>query len=134
MTDTERAALHALCFDAAPRPWGAAEFAGFRADARVVECETAAGFILARVVADVAEILTLAVYPEHRRHGVARAMLASIESQARAKGAAEMFLEVADDNIAARNLYESAGYAQTGFRANYYRANRSAIVLKKQLG
>ncbi len=134
MTDEERAALHALCFDGVPRPWNAAEFAEFRLDARVVDCETAHGFILARVVAEEAEILTLAVHPDARRQGEGRALLAAIESKT---AAGEFFLEVRDDNIAARALYESAGYSSAGHRKNYYQANgrrsSSAIVLKKRL-
>lgn len=134
MTDAERAALHALCFDGAPRAWSAAEFAEFRGDARVIDCETAHGFILARIVAGEAEILTLAVHPDARRKGEGRQLLAEIESES---NAGVIFLEVRDDNIAAKALYESAGYVSAGYRKNYYSAGgkrgSSAIVLKKRL-
>jgi [ribosomal protein S18]-alanine N-acetyltransferase len=137
MTDEEMAALHALCFDGTPRAWSAAEFAEYRADTRVLVCEAASGFVIARVVADEAEILTLAVHPDARRLGLASALLAEVESQAGAKGAVTMFLEVRDDNLAAKALYDSAGYVSAGYRKNYYQAagrqSSSAIVLKKRL-
>ncbi len=137
MTDAQRAALHALCFDGTPRAWSAAEFGEYRADVRVITCETARGMIVARVVADEAEILTLAVHPAARRNGVARELLAEAEKQVLALGAKQMFLEVRDDNLAAKALYDSAGYVSAGYRKNYYRAagrqSSSAIVLKRRL-
>ncbi len=137
MTDDERAALHGLCFADTPRAWNAAEFAAYRADPNVLTCESPFGFVLARVVADQAEILTLAVHPDARRKGEARALLHEVEALARARGAKEMFLEVRDDNLAAKQLYDSAGYTAAGYRKNYYQAagrqSSSAIVLKKRL-
>ncbi len=138
MTDAERAALHALCFDGAPRPWNVAEFAEYRTDRNVLACESPFGFVLARVVAEQAEILTLAVHPDARRRGEGRALIHEAEALAQARGAKQMFLEVRDDNTAAKALYESAGYVSAGYRKNYYQAagrqGSSAIVLKKLFG
>ncbi|MDO9503152.1 GNAT family N-acetyltransferase, partial [Falsiroseomonas sp.] len=64
-----------------------------------------AGFVLARVAADEAEILTLAVVPGARRAGLGSALLAEAMAGARARGAAALFLEVSDRNQAARGLY-----------------------------
>ncbi|MEM6619932.1 MAG: GNAT family N-acetyltransferase [Pseudomonadota bacterium] len=84
-----------------------------------------------------AEILTLAVAPDARRQGIARALLALGETQARARGVAEMFLEVAQDNHPALALYRGTGYREAGVRKDYYQGPRgarvSALVLKKAL-
>ena len=95
-----------------------------------------AGFILCRVIAGEAEVLTLAVRPEHRRRGVGGALLAAAEAIA-SKTATAMFLEVAADNIGAIALYERAGYAAVGRRAGYYArragAGADAVVMRRAL-
>ena len=96
-----------------------------------------AGFILCRVIAGEAEVLTLAVQPKYRRRGVARALLAAAEGAA-ALTATSMFLEVAADNAGAIALYEAAGYAPVGRRAAYYarpsgEGAADAIVMRRPL-
>src|SRR5262249_49156882 len=65
---------------------------------------TAGGMILARMAADEAEILTLAVAPEARRQGCGLALLRAAEAHARAAGARAMFLEVSTSNTPALAL------------------------------
>ncbi len=91
------------------------------------------GFVLARVAADEAEILTLAVMPPGRRAGLGRALLAAAMAEARARGASAMFLEVAEENTAARALYADAGFAAVGTRPNYYPGGAAALVLRARL-
>jgi len=91
------------------------------------------GMVLARVAADEAEILALAVIPRARRQGRAAALLAAAEEQAAAGGARTMYLEVADHNGAARALYARAGYVPAGRRRGYYRDGSDALVLRKPL-
>ncbi len=91
------------------------------------------GFVLARVASDEAEILTLAVSPEARRSGLGRALLAAAMAEARARGAASMFLEVAAANEAALALYADAGFTQVGTRPNYYPGGAAALVLRASL-
>jgi ribosomal-protein-alanine N-acetyltransferase len=79
------------------------------------------GFILDLVIAAEAEILTLAVSPDCRRQGVGRALLADLFERAWRRGAHAIGLEVAADNAAARQLYESCGFSPTGRRRGYYR-------------
>ena len=69
--------------------------------------------ILARVAADEAEILTLAVHPASRRRGLGRRLLAPGDAHRRRRGAAAMFLEVAAD----QRTPPSALYAARGLRA-----------------
>ncbi len=91
------------------------------------------GMVLARVAADEAEILALAVVPAARRQGLGAALLAAAEARAAGRGAAVMYLEVAERNAAARALYAHASYAFAGRRHGYYRDGGDALVLKKRL-
>lgn len=91
------------------------------------------GMVLARVAADEAEILALAVIPPARRQGRGAALLAGAEARAAAGGARTMYLEVADRNGAARALYARAGYVPAGRRRGYYRDGDDALVLRKPL-
>ena len=102
------------------RPWSLREFAELLESPHVLALGDGRAFILARVIADEAEILTIATDPAHRRHGLARSLLAQFHAAAQKRGATCAFLEVAADNDAARALYEAAGYRQTGQRRAYY--------------
>lgn len=92
-----------------------------------------AGFVLARVAAAEAEILTIAVLPEARRAGRGGQLLDAAVDDARQAGAAALFLEVASDNTAAITLYGSRQFHPVGRRANYYGENRDATVLRRDL-
>ena len=92
------------------------------------------GMLLARVAADEAEILTLAVAPGARRHGFARTLMVAAMARAAAAGAAAMLLEVAETNAPALALYESLGFAAVGRRRDYYGPGQDALVLRAPLG
>ena len=120
--------LHAQCFP--HRPWSADEFS----DLKKSGCDIIAsqnGFIVWRVVADEAEIITIGVAPDARRGGIATAMLTLADSDARAHGARRMILDVAEDNTAARKLYESLGYSIDGRRPKYYDGTDAILMSKK---
>jgi ribosomal-protein-alanine N-acetyltransferase len=91
-----------------------------------------AGLMLGWVVRDEAEILTMAVGPDHRRRGVGRALLDAALEVASARGAAAIFLEVREDNEAARALYAQAGFTEAGRRQGYY-SGVDALVLRRNL-
>jgi [ribosomal protein S18]-alanine N-acetyltransferase len=91
------------------------------------------GFVLARAAAGEAEILTLAVVPAARRQGVGSALLAGAMAAACARGAAEMFLEVAASNAAAHALYAGLGFTEVGRRPRYYADGADAFVLRRTL-
>jgi ribosomal-protein-alanine N-acetyltransferase len=131
-------ALHARAF---AQPWAAAEIerlmrimGGFAVMAEDAELQ---GFILARTVADEAEILTLAVAPAFRRLGVGRSLVEAAAAEAARRGARTLFLEVADDNPGAIALYATSGFAQAGQRRAYYARPGSspvdALVLRRPL-
>jgi len=94
------------------------------------------GFILIRIAAQEAEILTLATASPHRRHGVARALVRGAAELAAIGGAEVLFLEVAEDNDAALALYDSEQFADVGRRAGYYArgvGRLDARVLRRDL-
>lgn len=92
------------------------------------------GLVLARVAGGEAEILTLAVVPAARRHGVAAGLLQAAIVRLVASGAAVAFLEVSVENTAALRLYLRQGFAQTGRRPAYYSDRSDALVLRMDLG
>jgi ribosomal-protein-alanine N-acetyltransferase len=96
----------------------------------------AIGFVLARQAAEEAEVLTIASLPEHRRRGVATALIAAVAAVARNSGARTLFLEVAEDNAAARALYAREGFEEIGRRKAYYPRGPAAVdalVLRRDL-
>ncbi|GGO54694.1 ribosomal-protein-alanine N-acetyltransferase [Roseovarius pacificus] len=137
MTPEALAGLHGRAFAGQGRAWSAGEFAGLLDSPLVFAVGDARGFALGRVIAGEAELLTIATAPEARRQGVGRGTLALFEAEAVARGAGTVFLEVAEDNTAARGLYAVTGYEQAARREGYYpRANGSAadaLILRKAL-
>jgi ribosomal-protein-alanine N-acetyltransferase len=95
------------------------------------------GFILSRLAADEAEILTVAVETASRRKGVGRALIGEALRQASNAGAKTMFLEVGKDNAPALALYERLGFVKVGERAGYYRradgTRAAAVIMRKAL-
>jgi ribosomal-protein-alanine N-acetyltransferase len=93
----------------------------------------AKGFILARQTLDEAEILTLAVNPAARRRGIGAALVRTALAAVGAAGAKEMFLEVAEANEAAIDLYVAAGFKKVGLRRDYYAPGAHALVMRRSL-
>lgn len=95
------------------------------------------GMAICRVAADEAELLTIAVDPDHRRRGAGRLLLKAVIDRVRGAGAATIFLEVSADNPAARCLYESFGFGAVGHRAAYYardgRPPADALIMRLAL-
>ena len=82
--------------------------------------DVAEGMVLFRQAADEGEILTLAVTPAARRRGCATALMGAVFGLCAGKGIERLFLEVAEDNVAARALYGALGFTQAGCRNAYY--------------
>ncbi len=121
--------LHQSCFP--HKPWSASDFADLKkSGCEIIVSEN--GFAVWRTVADEAEIITIGVAPDARRGGIASAMLGIIENDIRKHNATKIFLEVAADNIAAKNLYKNNGYSVIGTRPKYY-DGIDAILMAKDL-
>lgn len=95
------------------------------------------GLALSRASDDEAEILTIAVVPGSRRGGTGRLLLAAVEELCRDQGARRLCLEVAVDNVAARRLYEDAGFAVRSRCDGYYESPNGGqvdgLVMSKDL-
>jgi ribosomal-protein-alanine N-acetyltransferase len=88
------------------------------------------GYCSGWVIFDELHVNNLAVQPDRRGQGVARALLAFVLADAERDGARRATLEVRRSNDAARRLYEGAGFVVTGIRAQYYRAPiEDALIL-----
>jgi ribosomal-protein-alanine N-acetyltransferase len=68
------------------------------------------------------------VPPAARRRGIGRSLVAAACRRAEDSGAAAVFLEVAEDNPAARALYARCGFDPVGRRPGYYRRPSGAAV------
>lgn len=89
-----------------------------------------AGYLIGRELAGTGEVLNLAVSPDFRRRGVARALLRAGLALLRKHRVEEVFLEVRESNRSAQALYLSSGFKPVGQRAAYYRnPQEDALVL-----
>lgn len=89
-----------------------------------------AGYLIGREVAGSGEVLNLAVSPDFRRRGVARALLRAALAMLRKRNVDEVFLEVRESNRSAQALYLSSGFRPVGQRSAYYRnPKEDALVL-----
>jgi tRNA threonylcarbamoyladenosine biosynthesis protein TsaB len=132
--------LHALSFD---HPWDGESIRklmgmpGALALVAVSHLGKPLGFLLARAAADEAEILTLAVAPRCRRRRIGLRLLAGAAEMLAAAGAQRLHIEVARSNIPAARLYETAGFAVSGSRRNYYAKSdgtyEDAVMMSRSL-
>lgn len=136
MTAAEMARLHATAFTT-PRPWSEAEISDLLASPFCFALTEPGGFLLGRVVAGEAELLTIAVAPAARRQGLGRKLAQGFLDRARHQGAESAFLEVAAGNDAARALYAAIGFSPAGKRRGYYQrpdgTTDDALILVRTL-
>jgi len=131
------AAIHAACF---AKGWDAAEIGQFLGVpgclallASTSRAQAPQGFLIVRSAGDEAELLTLAVDPACRRLGLARALLGAAASALRGAGTKRLFLEVDEENSAARGLYQSLGAVVVGRRPRYYEHGADADIFSLAL-
>ena len=114
------------------RPWAPEDFR--TDDCLVAEIEgRIVGFLVSRQTFPAAageraerEILNLAVKREHRRKGIATALLQQEFSRR-----AIYFLEVRESNLAAQDLYHKLGFIEVARRPEYYESPvETAIVMQ----
>ena len=93
----------------------------------------AALVMLVRSQSTVARIYSLVVAPEFRGRGVASALIARAENDARRLGRVQVSLEVRQDNTPALRLYERLGYRVHRALPQYYDDGAAGLRLRKQL-
>ena len=120
-----------------PQPWSEAvwreEIAGaFGLYLVLEERGELSGFVGVKRVADEAHVMTLAVRPAGRRRGLGRALVDAALGSPALAGVSRVHLEVRPSNGAARALYASLGFVETGVRRNYY-GDEDALLMTLDL-
>lgn len=93
-----------------------------------------AGFLIARQVADQAEVLNIAVQAKSRRAGQGSALLLAALDEFQRQGVNRVFLEVRASNQAAIALYKKHGFVPTSTGKRYYRdPEEDAVVMEKKV-
>ncbi len=128
------AALHQRCFDPG---WNGAAFQSLLGSPGVSlilaqqagDRDQLAGLLLARAVADEAEILTLCVDSRHRGKGIGVQLVNRMIADLGKWGTKAYFLEVAQTNHVALKLYEQCGFQMIGHREAYYADGQTAVTM-----
>ncbi len=120
-----------------PRPWSEAVwreefYSPFGLYLILEERSSLSGFIGLKLISDEAHVMTIAVCPERRRQGLARTLIKAAFGEPASAGARHVYLEVRPSNLAARTLYASLGFAETGVRRGYY-GDEDALLMTLDL-
>ena len=125
------------------RGWGADDFAAMLQDRGILAhairrrpTAPIAGFVVSRLAADEAEILSIAVTQRLRGRGYGgRLITAHVQDLMRA-GIRQVFLEVEAENQAALTLYGHSGFTPIGRRKGYYKTaagTADAVMMRRTL-
>lgn len=91
------------------------------------------GYAGIKPVIDEGYITNVAVFPEHRRKGVAKAIMQGIDNLAKERELSFVSLEVRASNTPAISLYTDFGYKKEGERKNFYQSpTENAIIMTKR--
>lgn len=116
------AELERLCFS---EPWSERSLALLLAEGNlglaVADGDRVLAYVGMTTVLDEGSVTNVATHPEARRRGYGRALIRALLEIAREMGLTQIFLEVRESNLAARALYESAGFTVCGIRRGFYR-------------
>lgn len=134
------AALHAASFH---RGWSEDEIERLLLDRSILTHRATvrrrlAGFIMSRIVAGEAEILSVAVNSGQQGRGLAQSLLRLHLGRLAGLGVKTVFLEVDEHNEPAIKLYRGTGFYEVGRRTGYYPGGPSgpsnALTLRRDLG
>jgi len=123
-------------------PWTRGNFldslrAGYEMQGLLAPQSGLIGYFIAMQGAGELHLLNISVVPAEQRQGHARYMLDELRALARARAAAQLWLEVRVSNERARALYERYGFRNTGLRRGYYpalgRKREDAVVMSLQI-
>ena len=85
------------------------------------------GYLLATIIDDEAEILSIGVTPDRQRQGVGKRLLQYFFEHGASQNMTRVVLEVAEDNLSALGLYRDFGFAEFGRRTDYYKQGNQKI-------
>ncbi len=128
------AELEAACFSS---PWSEAavlsshnegiRFFIYEKDGKTV------GYVGLQRVLDEGYITNIAVSPDCRRQGIAKALLSELDRLAESLSLSFISLEVRGSNSAAISLYTALGYKREGIRRGFYdNPKEDAIIMTKR--
>ena len=136
MNPFEMAKLHSLS-GSQTRPWSEIEYKKLLETTTSRLFYTENGFLVGRVIERDAEILNVVIHPDYRRLGKASKLICMFEKEAKNAGSSRCFLEVAESNNSAKELYKALGYLKVGQRNNYYKfidgRKDDAAILSKEI-
>ena len=133
------AQLHGASFH---RGWGEGEFEAMLSERntlvhRLRQGRKVIGFAVSRMAADEAEILSIAIDATQRGRGLSRNLLLTHMGHLAGRGVRTIFLEVEENNLPARRLYERAGFGVVGRRERYYQQpggeQLNALLMRRDL-
>ena len=133
------ARLHAASFH---RGWGDGEFEQMLHEEntlihRLRQGRHLIGFAASRLAVDEAEILSIAVAPEQRGRGLSRDLLLTHLGHLAGRSVRTVFLEMEENNMPARRLYDRTGFTVVGRRERYYKeandVELNALIMRRDL-
>lgn len=135
------AALHKASFS---RGWDQPEVARMLSECGILSdgvflggSHSPGGFVMSRLAADEAEILTICLASDQRQRGFGAMLLQQHMANLVRRGTSALFLEVDEGNEAALQLYRRFGFVKVGERPGYYRkadgTRALALILRRKL-
>jgi [ribosomal protein S18]-alanine N-acetyltransferase len=122
-----------------PTPWSRSMFAGEISKPSSIclgafdaETHELLGYLIISRYVDAWHVMNVAVEPDHRRRGIATALLDRLFELTAEDGRRGYTLEVRVSNTQAIALYERLGFQARGIRRGYYTDNREdALIMWK---
>ena len=94
-------------------------------------------YYLSTISADCADIIAIGTHRDWQRRGFGRIMLEHLIGVTERQHVEKTLLEVAADNMPARQLYDSCGFVEIGCRKNYYKRGETrcdAVIMARLRG
>ena len=129
------AALEALCF---ADPWSERSVSSELSNPLslwlvAIEDNEAVGYVGSQTVMGETDMMNVAVHPDYRRRGIARALIEALVRALKERESYSLTLEVRVSNMPAIALYADMGFLEVGRRRNYYRnPKEDALILRKE--
>ena len=101
-------------------------------NSKYIEVDKCVGFALFSTVHEYSELLSLGILKNWRCHGIGSGLMQHVITFIQRSGARRLVLEVAENNISARQLYLNLGFIETSRRIGYYKqsfGNIDALIL-----
>lgn len=95
------------------------------------ENENVAGFAGIILLPDNAEITNIVTKKSERKKGIGSLLLEKLIEMAKNEKKENISLEVNENNISARNLYEKYKFEIVGMRKKYYNGKDNAIIMTR---